>query len=199
LPGINNVRRLYPLLCLVHEHLIDVQAGYTVLFLVSLNLLMVKRLRIGGQLFAHDNSQRDCTAFRLPLDTYTTCLLAQALSCGRMRLESFMSPCSRKSCIYLCICLSLARETSRWKCRVPASCSAANLRTYLATVFLCRHPLANLFIAVASPYCMPRSPEAPCQTPRKDQTHVISRWSSPERLSSLPTERRIPRNIETIG
>jgi hypothetical protein len=45
LPGINNVRRLYPLLCLVHEHLIDVQAGYTVLFLVSLNLLMVKRLR----------------------------------------------------------------------------------------------------------------------------------------------------------
>src|SRR5918995_6452885 len=35
---------------------------------------------MGGQLFAHDNSQRDCTAFRLPLDTYATRLLAQALS-----------------------------------------------------------------------------------------------------------------------
>src|SRR5215218_3532620 len=34
---------------------------------------------IGGQLFAHDNSQRDCTAFRLPIVTYATRLLAQPL------------------------------------------------------------------------------------------------------------------------
>src|SRR5215208_7787965 len=47
----------------------------------TLTLTSLEAAPIGGQLFAHDNSQRDCTAFRLPLDTYTTCLLAQALSC----------------------------------------------------------------------------------------------------------------------
>jgi hypothetical protein len=35
---------------------------------------------IGGQLFAHDTSRRDCTGFRLPLDAYATRLLAQALN-----------------------------------------------------------------------------------------------------------------------
>ena len=34
---------------------------------------------IGGQLFAHENSQRDCTAFRLLIVTFTTRLLAQPL------------------------------------------------------------------------------------------------------------------------
>jgi hypothetical protein len=34
---------------------------------------------IGGQLFAHDNSRRDCAAISPLLDTYATRLLAQAL------------------------------------------------------------------------------------------------------------------------
>src|SRR5215208_2687289 len=46
----------------------------------TLTLTSLEAAPIGGQLFAHDNSQRDCTAFRLLLDTYATRLLAQALS-----------------------------------------------------------------------------------------------------------------------
>ena len=42
---------------------------------------------IGGQLFAHDNSQRDCTAFRLPIVTYATRLLAQPLRSSHQKSQ----------------------------------------------------------------------------------------------------------------
>src|SRR5215211_4316337 len=48
---------------------------------------------IGGQLFAHDNSQRDCTAFRLPIVTYATRLLAQPLTCHSIQSGKALTPC----------------------------------------------------------------------------------------------------------
>jgi hypothetical protein len=37
---------------------------------------------IGGQLFAHGDSKRDCKAFWLPIGTYTTCQLVRPLKEG---------------------------------------------------------------------------------------------------------------------
>jgi hypothetical protein len=53
---------------------------------------------IGGQLFAHGISGRDCIAFCLLLDTYDTRLLAQALR------QSLLGILDRKFCQFFPIC-----------------------------------------------------------------------------------------------